>query len=157
MTEGYILYKSDYKYQLVEDYRIKISVKPSFDIETEFIDLDTDGNLRIRKAYSWDGPSGPVIDTDKNLRGALVHDALYQLMRMSLLHYDGRLEPYRKLADLEFRKICRADGVSAVRAFIWYRGLRRFGKFAADPKNKKVILRAPLEIVNNFKSNVVST
>jgi len=153
MTEGYILYKSDYKYQLVEDYKINISIKPDFDIKTEFIDLDTDGNLLIRKAYAWDGPSGPVIDTDENLRGALVHDALYQLMRMGLLN----LEIYRKPADLEFRNICRADGVSAVRAFIWYRGLRRFGKFAADPKNKKVILRAPLEIVNNFKSNVVST
>ncbi|KKL45464.1 hypothetical protein LCGC14_2355370, partial [marine sediment metagenome] len=73
MTEGYILYKSDYKYQLVEDYKINISIKPDFDIKTEFIDLDTDGNLLIRKAYAWDGPSGPVIDTDENLRGALVH------------------------------------------------------------------------------------
>jgi hypothetical protein len=144
MTEGYILYKSDYKYQLVEDYKIKVSIKPEFDIETDFIVLDIYGNLTIRKGYSWDGPSGPVIDTDKNLRGALVHDALYQLMRMSLLHYDGHLEPYRKLADLEFQSICKEDGVHPIRAFIWYRGLRRFAAFAADPKNKKVVLCAPL-------------
>ena len=158
MTEGYILYKSDYKYQLVEDYKINISIKPDFDIKTEFIDLDTDGNLLIRKAYAWDGPSGPVIDTDENLRGALVHDALYQLMRMGLLHHDGCSKTYRKLADQEFQNICKEDGVSSFRAFIWYRGLRRFGKFAADPKNKKKILRAPLEIeIDNFKSNVVST
>ena len=158
MTEGYILYKGDYKYQLVEDYKIKTSVKPYFGIKTEFIDLDTDGNLQIKKGYSWDGPSGPVIDTSENLRGALVHDALYQLMRMRLLHDDGCFEIYRKLADQEFQSICKADGVSSFRAFIWYRGLRRFAAFAADPDNKKVIRRAPLKLKpNTFKSNVIST
>ncbi len=139
MTERYIKYRSDYKYQLAYDYQFNVSIKPKWNIERYFIDLATDGNLTIRHGYSWDGPSGPVVDTDKNLRGSVVHDALYQLMRMDVLD----LKIHRKAADLEFRNICRADGVSSFRAFIWYRGLRRFGKFAADPKNKKVILRAP--------------
>jgi len=153
-TEGYILYRSGFKHQLAEDYKINGLIKPESNIETEFIDLDIYGLLTIREGYAWDGPSGPVIDTDENLRGSLVHDARYQLMRMDLLD----LKIHRKAADQEFQKICKEDGVSSFRTFIWYRGLRRFGKFAADPKNKKVILRAPLEIeIDNFKSNVVST
>jgi hypothetical protein len=80
-TKGYIRYRSDYKYQLAEEYKISISIKPKSNIETEFIDLDTDGNLTVKNGYAWDGPSGPVKDTDENMRASLVHDALYQLMR----------------------------------------------------------------------------
>ena len=81
MTRGYIRYRSDYKYQLASEYRIKIPILPAEDIGTEFIDLDTSGELTVKNAYAWDGPSGPVIDTPENMRASLVHDALYQLMR----------------------------------------------------------------------------
>lgn len=74
-TEGYILYRSDYKYQLADDYNINISIKPKTNIETKFIELDTDGNLTVKNGYAWDGPSGLVKDTDENMRASLVHDA----------------------------------------------------------------------------------
>jgi len=80
-TKGYIRYRGDYKYQLADGYEINISIKPKTDSKTEFIDLDINGNLKVKKGYAWDGPSGPVIDTKENLRASLVHDALYQLMR----------------------------------------------------------------------------
>lgn len=107
-TIGYIRYRSDYKYQLAEGYKISISVKPKSNIETEFIDLDTDGNLTVKNSYAWDGPSGPVKDTDENMRASLVHDALYQLMRNDKL----KSRTHRKAADQEFKDICKADGVS---------------------------------------------
>jgi hypothetical protein len=50
---------------------------------------------------------------------------------------------HRKAADRVFREICKADGVSGRTANIWYKGLRRFGKPAASPANKKKIARAP--------------
>ena len=59
-TEGYIRYRADYKYQLASDYKISISIKPKSDIKTEFINLDTNGSLFVKKGYAWDGPSGPV-------------------------------------------------------------------------------------------------
>ncbi len=139
-TKGYIRYRSDYKYQLAEEYKISISIKPKSDIETEFIDLDTDGNLAVKNGYAWDGPSGPVKDTDENLRASLVHDALYQLMRNDKL----KSRTHRKAADQEFKDICKADGVSNFRASVYYKALRKFGKPAASPQNKKVIVRAPL-------------
>jgi hypothetical protein len=139
-TIGYIRYRSDYKYQLAEGYKISISVKPKSNIETEFIDLDTDGNLTVKNSYAWDGPSGPVKDTDENMRASLVHDALYQLMRNDKL----KSRTHRKAADQEFKDICKADGVSNFRASVYYKVLRKFGKPAASPQNKKVIVRAPL-------------
>ncbi len=139
-TIGYIRYRSDYKYQLAEGYKISISVKPKSNIETDFIDLDTDGNLTVKNSYAWDGPSGPVKDTDENMRASLVHDALYQLMRNDKL----KSRTHRKAADLEFKDICKADGVSNFRASVYYKVLRKFGKPAASPQNKKVIVRAPL-------------
>ena len=139
MTVGYIRYTGKYKYQLASEYKIKIPITPAKAILTEFTDLDTEGNLTVKRAYAWDGPSGPVKDTKKNLRASLVHDALYQLMRNE--HLKSRT--HRKAADQEFRRICKKDGVSNLRASIYYKALRRFGKPAASPENKKKIARAP--------------
>jgi hypothetical protein len=140
-TTGYIRYQSDYKYQLVEDYTIIVSIKPKSDIETDYIDLDTNGNLVVKKSYAWDGPSGPVIDTAENMRASLVHDALYQLMRND--HLKSRT--HRRAADKEFKDICKADGASQFWASAYYKALRKFGKPAASLKKKRKVIRAPEE------------
>ncbi len=43
-----IAYNGGYKYQLKETYTIAIDLKPRTSIETEYIDLDTEGNLPHR-------------------------------------------------------------------------------------------------------------
>jgi hypothetical protein len=139
MTRGYIRYRSEYKHQLASDYRIKIPILPAEYIDTDFIELDTDGELTVKKGYAWDGPSGPVIDTKENMRASLVHDALYQLMRNEELN----TRSHRKTSDQLFRDICKEDGVSSFRANVYYKALRKFGKPAASPENKKKIHRAP--------------
>lgn len=139
MTRGYIRYRGDYKYQLASEYRIKIKILPAEDISTDFVDLNADGELKVKNSYAWDGPSGPVIDTKENLRASLVHDALYQLMRLEKL----KSRTYRKTADKIFRNICKKDGVSSITANVYYKALRRFGKPAASPENKKKVRRAP--------------
>jgi hypothetical protein len=139
-TTGYIKYRSDYKYQLANAYLIEnISIKPKADITTEFIDLDVDGNLLIKQGYAWDGPSGPVIDTEENMRASVIHDALYQLMRNDEL----KSRTHRKAADQIFKDICLEDGVSHWWANKFYKALRGFGNPAASPKNKKKVARAP--------------
>lgn len=138
-TKGYIRYRSDYKYQLAEGYAITIPIRPTSDINTDFIDLDSAGKLTVKKGYAWDGPSGPVKDTKENMRASLVHDALYQLMRNKKLN----TRTHRKTADQLFKDICKADGVSNLRASTYYKALRKFGRPAASPQNKKKIARAP--------------
>ena len=134
-----ITYKSGYKYQLKETYVTRIDIKPDQPIQTEYIDLVLDGTLTIKKGYAWDGPSGPTIDTLDFMRGSLVHDALYQLMRGN--HLDRK--KYREPADRLLQKMCKEDGMSSLRAWWVYEAVRRFGDPAADPAKDKPLIRAP--------------
>jgi hypothetical protein len=138
-TVGYIKYRSEYKHQLAFAYAMTIPIRPKEDIVTDYIELAADGSLTVAKGYAWDGPSGPVKDTEENLRASLVHDALYQLMRQEALSS----RTHRKTADQLFKDMCKADGVSSFWASAWYKGLRKFGKPASMPQNKKKIHRAP--------------
>jgi hypothetical protein len=133
-----IFYKSGYKYQLVKDYICKTSIMPKDYIETKYISLNLDGYLIIRNGYAWDGPSGPTLDSKSSMKGALVHDALYQLLRMKLLH-----SSYREEIDKEFYRILLEDGMWRWRAKLWYEGVKNAASFAADPKNAKKIYIAP--------------
>lgn len=139
MPHRYIRYKSAYKYQLARDYVVDISILPSEDIGTDFIGLTVRGRLSVKEGYAWDGPSGPVQDTKETMRASLVHDALYQLMRLDALS----ARTHRKAADRIFRDLCKEDGVSGFWANKFYKALRRFGKPAASPENKKKIHSAP--------------
>ena len=130
-----IKYKDGYKYQLAETYSLVITIQPETDIEADFLRMDTDGMLTIEKGYAWDGPSGPTIDTPDFMRGSLVHDALYQLIRMGLLG-DCRAE-----SDDILRMICMQDGMSQARAEMVHNAVRVFGASAA--KDEKPILTAP--------------
>lgn len=133
-----IYYKRGYKYQLVKNYEIDTMIFPGRDIETYYINLNMMGTLTIKSGYAWDGPSGPAIDTLNFMRGSLVHDALYQLMREGILNAN-----WRKRADEELRRICREDSMSWIRAWWIYYGVRKGAGFAADPKNKRPVLKAP--------------
>jgi hypothetical protein len=138
-AKSYILFRSGYKYQLASDYTLKIDIKPDIDIVTKFIKLDTQGRLTVFNGYAWDGPSGPVIDTRENMRASLVHDALYQLMRLRLL--SAKRDKNR--ADKLFKTLCIRDGVSHPVAEAYYLGLKIGGEPATDPKNQKKVYRAP--------------
>lgn len=134
-----ISYKKGYKYQLVEPYETRVDIKPDNDITTDYIDLSTEGKLIIKKGYAWDGPSGPTFDTLNFMRGSLVHDALYQLMRGEDLDKDEHREP----ADRLLQKMCKQDGMSALRSWWVYQGVHIGGDPSADPANKKPIIKVP--------------
>jgi len=118
-----------YKYKLIDEFYYETDLKPINDIRTDYIDMDINGLLTIKKDYAWDGPSGPTVDTHSFMRGSLVHDALYQLMREKWLD----CEKDRKYADELLKKICQEDGMSKIRSWYVYRAVRSFGKPAATP------------------------
>ena len=130
-----ILYRAGYKYQLARTYSIKLGIAGAAD--TLFFTL-WKGDLTIREGYAWDGPSGPAIDTANFMRGSLVHDVLYQLIREGYLP-----ESSRELADRILQRICKEDGMSALRAWWVYTGVRFGGGPAANPANAKPVLTAP--------------
>lgn len=130
-----ICYNSGYKYQLKETYTLKTKLVPPSAIDTAYITLDAQGTLTIRKGYAWDGPSGPTIDTKTFMRGALVHDAFYQLMRDCPAQFPE--DPFRLQADALLRDICLEDGMNSIRAWWVYKAVRMFGEPSADPARKR--------------------
>ena len=132
-----IHYRKGYKYQLARDYVDNIQIFGT-SIATDWISLSKTGRLVILKGYAWDGPSGPAIDSKSFMRGSLIHDALYQLMRMDLLAQGHRLA-----ADIILRDACKEDGMWKMRAKWVYRGVRVGAASAALPSNVKKVLVAP--------------
>ena len=133
-----IFYKEGFKYQLVDEYSIKVAVLPGYSVDQGLLSLTSSGLLTIRKHYAWDGPSGPAIDTKNFMRASLVHDALYQLMRQGLISQE-----HRKTIDLEMRRICREDGMGLMRTWWTYTGVRWGAKRAAAIQSARTILSAP--------------
>lgn len=134
-----IAYQDGYKYQLAKTYAVQTDIIPMQDVVTEYILLGMTGWLTIMEGYAWDGPSGPTFDTPDFMRGSLVHDALYQLMRQK--HLDPDI--YRERADNLLRSVCLEDGMPHFRAQYVYEGVRAFGSSSADPANDKPIIEAP--------------
>lgn len=128
-----------YKYQLSEDFMYLTSIK-GFVVDLDLIKLDSDGALTILKYYAWDGASGPTIDSPASMRASLVHDALYQLMRLEKVTQDKVI-----VADKLFRKMLLDDGMGAFRAWYWYTGLRLANGRAArpEPYASFIVLQAP--------------
>lgn len=133
-----IAYRKGYKYQLNEPYIVLLpELLARVDVDTQYISWDG-YTLVIKKGYAWDGPSGPTIDTRDFMRGSLVHDALYQLMREGYLGSDCR-----KSADKILKRMCLEDGMLYPLAQVVYVAVRLFARFAADPASKKPLIRAP--------------
>lgn len=132
-----IAYSGGYKYQLRRWYMVETGITGHLAV-TPWLQLERDGKLWIRQGYAWDGPSGPTIDTLTFMRGSLVHDALYQLIRLQLVPADLRDE-----ADKILRRICLEDGMNAIRAWWVYQGVKWFGGPCADGHAEPKIEEAP--------------
>jgi hypothetical protein len=131
-----------YKYQLMERYvhDTQWALPRARETRGRWVVLSKTGRLTLKKGYAWDGPSGPTIDTKNFMRGSLVHDALYQLIRERLLPGSKR-----KPADVLLWLICLEDGMSRPRADYVYHAVRTFGGLAARPprRPRPVIITAP--------------
>lgn len=139
-----IKYHDSYKYQLIDEYTISLpEVYPEQSklwttpkILTDYALLKK-GKLTIYHGYAWDGPSGPAIDTRNFMRGSLVHDVLYEMIRDRILNE----LTYRIHVDELLRRICLEDGMSRFRAWWVYYGVR-FGGYQAV-SSEKPIFTAP--------------
>jgi len=131
-----VKYRTGYKYSLWEAYRVQIRIH-GFTVKHRLFELDADGWLTVFEDYPWDGASGPTIDTKTSIRGSLVHDVLYEMIRLGLIP-----SYVRELADEELRDICKADGMWAWRADRWYAMVERFGG-AHAAISRESILTAP--------------
>lgn len=129
-----------YRYLLAEEFTIRVGITTRKPLDLPFIRL-ADGWLTIRRGYAWDGASWPAINTHDFVRGSLVHDALYQLIREGLLE----AETHRPIADRLIREICIFDGMPILRAWWVWLAVRLFAAGATrtriDVRDK--VLQAP--------------
>lgn len=115
------------------EYNYKFKVEENFSIELPFKIPDFEqpyatsknGILEIKKGYAWDGASGPVINTKNTLIASLVHDVLYQAMRLNLIKPNSE---NKKITDKNFFEILKMNGVNSTRRTVWYLAVRLFGK-----------------------------
>jgi hypothetical protein len=130
-----------YKYKLQRPYDIRTPIQPPKRIAVpgDWVALDPVGHLFIRENYAWDGPSGPTIDTPDFMRGSLVHDALYQLMREELLD-----RSHRDAADRLLERICIEDGMRELKAARVYFIVKNFGKHRVLRQPEPPLRTAPL-------------
>ena len=137
-----------YKYRVRNFERVELlNSYPT--IVHNYFSIDDFGSLNIAHDYMWDGPSGPTIDDQTNMRASLVHDVLYQAMREDLISR----ELYRKAADQELRRLMIKDGLAwlgdpktvikdtplnrawvRTRAQAYYVAVRLFGKKSSMPE-----------------------
>ena len=115
------------------EYKYKFKVEENFSIELPFKIPDfvhpyaslKDGILSVKRGYAWDGASGPIINTRDTLVASLVHDVLYQAMRLNLIKSS---KENRQVADKNFFEILKMNGVNSIRRKVWYFAVRLFGK-----------------------------
>jgi len=131
-----IQYRAGYKYQLVQTYIHKLPFPaPVVALDHEFLAISSDGYLMIKWGYAWDGPSGPTVDTPDSMRGALVHDAGYQLMRDGYLDRDI----FKPLFDRLLVSLCAEDGMGPIRRWFWYQAVEDFAFSATQPRLNDVL------------------
>ena len=126
--------KISYKYILEQDYSIVIPwLLLPFKSSTTFINPVFNNalrhmNIKIDMGYAWDGCSGPTIDTEGTMEASLVHDALYQLIRLGNIPLRKR-----KFADKLFLDLLEENKVNLIRRWYFYLAVRWFGEKAAQP------------------------
>ena len=123
-----------WKYQLVEPYKIETYFQIGHFIDVPYIKLNHEhGELIVMPGYAWDGPSGPTPDFKSSMRGSLIHDALYQLMRMNKLGIEWR----PRVDDLLMYCLI-ADGMPRWLARIYWLAVRLFARNRATPQSERL-------------------
>tara|TARA_R110002020_G_scaffold21429_2_gene72777 strand:+ start:1935 stop:2321 length:387 start_codon:yes stop_codon:yes gene_type:complete len=119
--------RKPYKYKLHSNCCIEVDIVELRESQCEYLRL-FGKTLLIKKGYTWDGASG-AIDTKNIMLGALVHDALYQLIREGVIGIEDRDK-----CDKILQKICESEGMSKFRAWLVYKAVKRFGASAAKSR-----------------------
>jgi hypothetical protein len=147
-----LYFKEGYKYWVNRPYHIKIEIHPKRNIclsfktsdiygnqvEIPLVTLDTKGNLIVYTAYVWDGASGPTWDTLNSMIGSLIHDVIYQLIRLGLID-----DSYKTYADQLLHDLCTADGMWEFRADYWQWAVKEFGTGSCRPSAEHQEMIAP--------------
>ena len=131
-----VTYQKVWRYKLAKDYRLDFakdhgqSLVVLTDCQTRHYSL-TATKVFAWAGYSWDGASGPVVQTKNSVRATLVHDIMYQAMASGGVPATRR---NRKIADRIFLAVLKEDGMTWARRRAWHLAVRLLG--AKDIKSE---------------------
>lgn len=110
------------QYVLLADYEYHNYLLPNKLAIVGFIEVRPN-ILLIKAGFKWDGPSGFLtVHTENGMRGSLVHDPIYTLIKEGIYP-----KSFRKQSDKILVEICREDGMSWLRSSVWYIAVRMYG------------------------------
>jgi hypothetical protein len=126
-----------YKYRLTEDYQFELPgdyPKPKYPLfADDWVRISVHGHILFYdEGYAWDGSSGPTIDSKKCQLAGLIHDGGYQMLREGVYGSYTDKEEAREYFDNLYRDMCMAGGMGRRRAWLRWKGLRFFGRRAAN-------------------------
>lgn len=131
---GPMKYLSGYKYQLPEDVTFALpDCFAPYSYKSAYLEL-SGCTLTLRAMYAGDGPSGPTMDCKAGMRPAMLHDAIFQLIRLGILPPE-----FKEIADKLFYSGLLKDGMGKIRAWYWYQGVKHFGK-PATIRNRDILV-----------------
>ena len=132
-----VRYRDGYRFQLAEPFQAQTGILVACP-GNQFVGLAADGTLTLAAGYAWDGASGPIKQDATVIRGSLVHDGLYQLMRENELPAS-----FRGIADDLLKTMCKEDGMPSWQAWLVHLAVKTFGGKYVDPSSRKPVLEAP--------------
>lgn len=146
-----IYYRAGYRFQLAQDYLLQIGIIPEKAASLLFVRLSADGYLTIKEGYAWDGATGLPGTPPCMIRGSLVHDALYQLIREGFLPVDDRDK-----ADRLLQAIVLEDGGDHAFSEVVYQAVRLLGAVYVTKNKERPVMEAPSTVVGTpiFKDSV---
>ena len=121
-----LYYRKGYKYQLEKRFQTPTTFRFPEKIQTDWVTIETNGDMTIERGYAWNGASGPTIDTPSTMAASLIHDALYQLISLGHLSLECRED-----ADFTLRRIMIEDKAWRLRANYFFVAVDLAGQRAA--------------------------
>ncbi len=130
-----LYFSRGYKYQVRRPFHITLQIVPYAPIDLPFVKMSMMGELIVCIGYAWNGASGPTWDTLNSMIGSLIHDIIYQLIRL------GLIDPkYKAYGDEVLHDLCTEDGMLSIRADYWRWAVLEFGASSclpsAEPKEE---------------------
>lgn len=121
-----------YKYRLFDTFYIQTPIR-NRGFKHDFFLLANDGLLTIYHGYLWDGVSGPTWDTKSTMIAGLVHDVLYQSIRLGLIELSTK-----DIIDVFLYKTMIKEGSWQLRAWYFYQAVKKFGKASCIPYDNHI-------------------
>jgi hypothetical protein len=144
-----IKYREGFEFVLAEDYTIFTGICPPKSFVCKWAILSINGWLTILHDYPWNGANKPGYNTKGTMRGSLVHDVLYELIRlvrMGVIKIDWTeemLAEWKVKADDLLHDILVEDGMVHFMAEVWEEAVENFGGSCILIEAQPPVLEAP--------------